>query len=81
MEAPPRVGRTPGSAEPGRLPGDQIFGRRIVLIFSKVVADVFLLRDGGNRPLKLSQAIKGGLPPFKDNIFWGRRLEGLHHPL
>jgi hypothetical protein len=43
----------PGSTEPGRLPGCQIFGGRIVLMFSKAVADVSILRDGGNRPLKL----------------------------
>jgi hypothetical protein len=42
-----------GSAEPGRLHSTQIFGERIVLIFSKAVADVSILRDGGNQPPKL----------------------------
>jgi hypothetical protein len=42
-----------GSVEPGRLPSYQIFGGRIVFIFSKAVANIFILRDGRNRPLKL----------------------------
>jgi hypothetical protein len=40
-------------AELARLPGLQIFGGRIILIFSKAVADVSILRDGGNQPPKL----------------------------
>jgi hypothetical protein len=53
------VGRTPGSGEPGRLPGLLIFGGRIVLIFLITVAKVSIWRDGGNSPWR---ATKGGHP-------------------
>jgi hypothetical protein len=42
-----------GAADPRRLPGLLIFGRRIVLIFSKAVAKVSIHKDGGNQHLKL----------------------------
>jgi hypothetical protein len=41
-EAPPGVGRTPGSAEPGRLPSCTIFGGKVILIFLTMVANVFI---------------------------------------
>jgi len=56
---PSGVGRTTGSAEPGLAPVQVRLGRWFSLIPPKMVINVSMWRDGGNRPL---QAIKG--PPL-----------------
>jgi hypothetical protein len=53
--APPRVGRTLGSAEPRWVPGQMHFNVEYPLRFLKAMAKVSLQRDGRNWPL----AIKG----------------------